>query len=101
MNTTVMKNITTTKVARAKTSLAAGAATKVPKARQKVKVDVAGDLRESLVSRSGKALRDKYARLGGEAVFGPWPAGGLRAKKLDFGGQSLVYNSERGEAFHI
>jgi hypothetical protein len=101
MNTTVMKNITTTKVAKAKTTLAAGVAAKVPKARQKVRVDVAGDLRESLVSRSGKALRDKYDRLGGKAVFGPWPAGGLRAKKLDFGGQSLVYNPERGEAFHI
>ncbi|WP_447725965.1 LGFP repeat-containing protein [Sphingomonas koreensis] len=67
----------------------------------KTKVELAAEMRDYLVSRSGKALRDKYDQLGGEAVFGPWPVGGLRAKKLTFGGQSLVYNSERGAAFHI
>jgi uncharacterized protein with LGFP repeats len=101
MNDPVIKNLTSAKVAKAKTSLAATVTAKDSKARQTVKIDVAGGLRDLAVSRSGKALRDKYDRLGGEAVFGAWPTGGLRAKKLDFGGQSLVYNSERDEAFHI
>jgi hypothetical protein len=99
MNTPVMKNITTKKAV--KIGAAAAAAAKSPKARQTVKIDAIDDLRESVVSKSGRALRRKYDALGGEAVFGPWPLGGSRAKKLDFGGHSLVYNSERDEAFHI
>jgi hypothetical protein len=96
MNSPIMKNVTAKAAKVAKSAVA-----KTQAARQTVQIDVAADLRESLVSRSGRALREKYDRLGGEAVFGPWPVGGLRAKKWDFGGHSLVYNAERDEAFHI
>jgi len=98
MNTPVMKNVTAKKAVKLGPAAAAGA---VPKAKQTVKIDAIDDIRESLVSKSGAALRRKYDQLGGEAVFGPLPVGAMRAKKWDFGGQSLVYNSERGEAFHI
>lgn len=105
MNDPVMKNLTSAKiakvkVAKTKTSLAAQAVN-TPKGRLKTEIDLGRGTRDLLVSRSGKALRAKYDQLGGEAVFGAWPDGGLRAKKIDFGGQSLVYNSKRDAAFHI
>lgn len=85
MSTPILKNVTA----------------KTAKARLKVKPEIIGNMRDKLVSKSGQALRRKYDQLGGEAVFGPFPAGAMRAKKWDFGGHSLVYNSDRDEAFHI
>jgi hypothetical protein len=85
MGTSILKNVT------AKTATA----------KLKVKPEIIGNMRDKLVSKSGQALRCKYDQLGGEAVFGPFPAAAMRAKKWDFGGHSLVYNPDRGEAFHI
>lgn len=98
MNTPIPKNLTKTKLIKAGSAKAAAT---LPKAKLKVSPEIIDNMRDKLVSVSGQALRRKYDQLGGEAVFGPFPAGAMRARKWDFGGQSLVYNSDRKEAFHI